>query len=372
MSSSEAESIGSGAPAARYWHRLENGRFQCDLCPRECQLSPGQRGFCFVRMADHDGIRLDGWGRASGYAIDPVEKKPLNHFLPGTPILSFGTAGCNLACRFCQNWTISHARSRDRLAEPLAPAELAQAARQLGCRSIAYTYNDPVIFSEYAIETAAACRQLGIASVAVTAGYIQGKGREELFAAMDAANVDLKSIEPAFYRRLCAGALEPVLETLVHIHRNSKVWLELTCLVIPGENDSEREIRKLCEWIGSELDPTVPLHLTAFHPDGRMTAHPPTPRQTLLAARRIAIDHGLKHVYTGNLHDPAGQSTHCANCGKLVIGRDGYRITAWALDGAGCCRNCGRQLDGRFDPHPGDWGARRQGVVIERKGNHRP
>ncbi|MFN3077383.1 MAG: AmmeMemoRadiSam system radical SAM enzyme, partial [Alphaproteobacteria bacterium] len=307
------------AAPGRYWHWLEEAQAQCDLCPRRCRLRPGQRGLCFVRACDSNGIVLTTYGRSSGFCIDPIEKKPLNHFLPGTPILSFGTAGCNLTCAFCQNWDISKARLFDRLQDQASPETIARAAKALNCRSVAFTYNDPVIFLEYAVDTAKACHALGIRTVAVTAGYIEAEPRAELFAHMDAANVDLKAFREAFYHRLSSAHLAPVLETLVYLKRETDVWLEVTTLLIPGENDSDEELLDLCQWLATHLGPEVPLHFTAFHPDYRMRSIPPTPPATLLRARSIALAQGLRYVYTGNVHDPSGGSTYCHGCGTVLI-----------------------------------------------------
>jgi pyruvate formate lyase activating enzyme len=354
-----------GRPA-RYWHALPDGRLQCDLCPRFCRLHDGQRGLCFVRARAGDAVVLTTWGRSSGFCIDPIEKKPLNHFLPGTPVLSFGTAGCNLTCKFCQNWDISKAKAFDRLTDTATPDAIARAAEATGCRSVAFTYNDPVIFLEYAVDVAAACRARGIRTVAVSAGYVTPEPRAELFRWMDAANIDLKGFTEGFYRRLCSGALEPVLDTLAWIRHETSCWLEITTLLIPGENDAPVEIEALSRWVLEHLGPDVPLHFTAFHPDWKLMDHPPTPKRTLLEARRIAKEVGLHHVYTGNVHDRATQSTWCSACGALLIGRDWYELDAWNLTSDGRCRSCGTPCPGRFEAHPGRWGARRQGVRIER------
>ncbi len=360
-----------GVVRAQWWHDTGDGRYQCDLCPRGCRLAPGQRGFCFVREARPDGMVLTSYGRASGFCIDPIEKKPLNHFLPGTSVLSFGTAGCNLGCRFCQNWDISKARSADRLADWARPEDIAQAAVRHGCRSIAFTYNDPVVFAEYAIDSALAAREAGIHPVAVTAGYVSAAARAEFYAVMDAANVDLKAFSPEFYRRQCIGDLEAVLETLAWIHGETGVWLEVTTLLIPGLNDSPREVARLCEWFLGHLGPEVPLHFTAFHPDFKLLDIPPTPASTLRRARRQAIAAGLEFVYTGNVYDPEGQATHCPVCGALLVGRDRYDITAWNLEDAGECGECGHRLAGRFEAIPGRWGSRRQPVRIPDRGLRR-
>ncbi len=348
----------------RYWHRLEDGQIQCDVCPRQCRLAEGQRGLCFVRARQGDQVVLTSFGRSSGYCIDPIEKKPLNHFLPGTPVLSFGTAGCNLACRFCQNWDISKSREIDTLADEAPPERIARAAQALGCRSVAFTYNDPVIFLEYAVATAEACRELGIRAVAVTAGYVCPEPRSELFRSMDAANVDLKAFSDSFYRKVCAGQLQPVLDTLLYLRRETDVWFELTTLLIPGENDSEAELHAASQWIAENLGSDVPWHFTAFHPDYKMLDKARTPHATLSRARQIALGYGLRYVYTGNLHDEAGGSTVCHGCGEVVIGRDWYELTRWKLTDDGCCDSCGTACAGVFDGPPGDWGARRQPVRL--------
>jgi pyruvate formate lyase activating enzyme len=349
---------------ARYWHRLPDGELQCDVCPRHCRLSDKQRGLCFVRAREGDELVLTSYGRSSGYCIDPIEKKPLNHFLPGTPVLSFGTAGCNLACRFCQNWDISKSRELDTLADEAPPERIAAAAKALGCRSVAFTYNDPVIFLEYAVDSARACRAEGIRSVAVTAGYVDPAPRAELFGAMDAANVDLKAFSESFYKKVCAGSLAPVLETLAYLHDETSVWLEVTTLLIPGENDSEAELHAASAWFAETLGPDVPWHFTAFHPDYRMLDKSHTPPATLARARAIARSHGLRYVYTGNVHDEEGGSTYCHACGERVIGRDGYVITSFRLDAQGGCGRCGARCAGVFEAEPGDWGARRQPVRL--------
>jgi pyruvate formate lyase activating enzyme len=343
----------------KYWHCTEDGRIQCDVCPRACRLKDGQQGLCFVRACEDAKIVLTTYGRSSGFCVDPIEKKPLNHFLPGTSVFSFGTAGCNLACKFCQNWDMSKSREMDTLADAASPEDIARTAQRLGCRSVAYTYNDPVIFLEYAVDTAKACHALGIRSVAVTAGYVSAGAREDFFAHMDAANVDLKAFTDDFYHRLCGGHLQPVLDTLVYLRRETGVWVELTTLLIPGENDSDEEIDRMTRWVVAELGPDVPMHFTAFHPDWKMLDHPPTPPQTLGRARAIAVRNGVRYAYTGNVHDPAGGSTYCPGCGARVIQRDWYELGEWGLDAKGCCAGCGAPIAGVFDPVPGTWGARR-------------
>ncbi len=348
----------------KYWHKLDDGRIQCDLCPRYCKLHEGQRGLCFVRAAEDGAIVLTTYGRSSGYCIDPIEKKPLNHFLPGTPILSFGTAGCNLACKYCQNWDISKSREMDTLADRAMPETIARAAKALGCRSIAYTYNDPVIFHEYAIDVAQACHEVGVKSVAVTAGYVCPEPRAEFYRYMDAANVDLKAFTEEFYFKLTGGHLEPVLDTIKYIKHETDVWLELTTLLIPGKNDSEEELQKMTQWVVEELGPDVPIHFTAFHPAFKMLDVPPTPVQTLERARAIAMENGVRYAYTGNVCDPAGQSTYCHQCHQILIGRNGYFLTEWNLTPEGNCKDCGTPCAGVFEARPGDWGSRRQPVCL--------
>jgi pyruvate formate lyase activating enzyme len=348
----------------RYWHSLPDGRIQCDLCPRYCKLQEGQRGLCFVRARQGDQMVLTTYGRSSGFCIDPIEKKPLNHFLPGTPVLSFGTAGCNLTCKFCQNWDISKARSFDRIQDLASPEVIAQAALETGCRSVAFTYNDPVIFLEYAVDVAQACRERGIKTVAVSAGYISSEPRTEFFRHMDAANIDLKGFTDGFYRNLCSARLAPVLETLEYLKHETNVWFEVTTLLIPGENDSAAEIEAESAWIMDRLGPDVPLHFSAFHPEWKFTDARPTPPETLRMARQIAKNAGIRSVYTGNIYDPVGQATYCHACGAMLIGRDRYDITAWNLTTESACADCGTRCHGVFETAPGRWGQPRQPVWL--------
>ena len=353
----------SGAPA-RFWHpEGDGGRLRCTLCPRACTVAPGQRAFCFVRGNLGGQMVLSAYGQASGFCIDPIEKKPLAHFFPGSSVLSFGTAGCNLGCKFCQNWDISKARDLDRLSARATPAMIAQAAANHGCKSVAFTYNDPVIFAEWALDVAAACHDRGVKTVAVTAGYITASARPEFYAGMDAANVDLKAFTEEFYRKQCFAELEPVKDTLRWLVHESEVWVEVTTLLIPGLNDSEAELGRMFDWYLRELGPEVPLHLTAFHPDYKMDDRPPTPPSTLRRARSQGLAAGLRHVYTGNIVDVDGQGTRCVGCGATVIGRDGYRLLDWQLTDHGACKACGHQLAGCFDGPPGGWGPRRLRVV---------
>ncbi len=349
---------------ARWWHRLDDGRIQCDLCPRDCRLHEGQRGMCFVRRRVGDSMMLATYGRSSGFCIDPIEKKPLNHFFPGSSVLSFGTAGCNLACKFCQNWDISKSREMDRLMDAASPEQIAQAALDHGCGSVAFTYNDPVIFAEYAMAAADACRKRGIRAVAVTAGYIHEEPRREFYARMDAANVDLKGFTEEFYFQQTGGHLAPVLDTLRYVHRETDCWLEITTLLIPGLNDSTAELDALTGWVADVLGCDVPLHFTAFHPDYKMLDVPPTPTATLQRARSVGIANGLRYVYTGNVHDITGGTTFCPCCGEALIERDWYEVLACRLGASARCPGCGAPIAGRFGAFDGAYGRRRVPVRI--------
>jgi pyruvate formate lyase activating enzyme len=362
-----AETFPSAFPG-RYWHALDDGRVQCDLCPRFCKMHDGQRGLCFVRGCKNGEVVLTTYGRSSGFCIDPIEKKPLDHFLPGTPVLSFGTAGCNLTCKFCQNWDISKSREFDKLQDLASPEVIADAALRTGCKSVAFTYNDPTIFLEYAVDVAQACHDKGIKTVAVTAGYICEEPRTEFFNHMDAANVDLKAFTEDFYQRLCSSKLETVLETLKYLKHETDVWFEITTLLIPGENDSEAELEELTQWVVKNLGVEVPVHFSAFHPDWKMTDLPRTPIETLSMARKIALKNGIRYAYTGNVHDFEGESTYCHNCGDILIGRDWYQLSTWNLTPDGHCQKCGSPCAGIFDGPPGDWGPKRQRVIMNSSG----
>ncbi|MBU6239861.1 MAG: AmmeMemoRadiSam system radical SAM enzyme [Planctomycetes bacterium] len=342
----------------------ETMRIVCDLCPRQCRMKEGDRGFCFVRKIENNQLMLDTYGRSTGFCIDPIEKKPLNHFYPGSSVLSFGTAGCNLGCQFCQNWDISKSREVAKLSEIAEPATIARAAKELGCKSVAFTYNDPVIWAEYAIDTAAACHELGIATVAVTAGYIMPQARREFYAQMDAANVDLKAFTEDFYRRITYSHLDPVLDTLRYLKHETDVWFEITNLIIPSLNDSHDELKSMCDWILRELGDDVPVHFSAFHPDFRMLERPRTPHETLLAAHQIATEAGIRYAYVGNVHDKKHASTYCYQCKSLLIERDWYDLGSYNLSG-NLCRKCGAEQSGRFDVSPGAWGRKRLPVNLE-------
>lgn len=352
----------------KWWH-TQNDKVVCTLCPRECHIPDGQRGFCFVRANVAGKLDLTTYGRSSGFCIDPIEKKPLNHFLPGTPVLSLGTAGCNLGCKFCQNWDISKSREMDRLADHATPEMIVQAAKQTHCRSIAFTYNDPVIWAEYAIDIAKIARQEGIKTVAVTAGYMNPEARQEFYRWIDAANVDLKAFTETFYRKLTQTHLEPVLETLRYLKHETSVWFEITNLMIPGENDSPRETAQMCQWIVDHLGDDVPVHFTAFHPDFKMRDLPRTPHETLLRARQQALDTGIKFAYVGNVHDTERSSTYCPGCGAVLIERDWYELGVYRLHG-NRCKSCETVIPGVFesDPSatPGTWGRKRVPIRFQK------
>jgi len=356
--------IAKNTVQTNYWHKLDDGRVQCDLCPRFCKLHNQQRGLCFIRQNLNQQIILTSYGRSSGFCIDPIEKKPLNHFYPGSSVFSFGTAGCNLACKFCQNWDISKSREMDSLMSQATPEAIANAALKNNCKSVAYTYNDPVIFHEYAIDTAIACRELNIKSVAVSAGYVCKQPRAEFYQTMDAANIDLKSFNENFYHKITGSHLQNVLETLQYIKHETNVWLELTTLLIPGENDSEKELQDMTQWVVENLGTDVPMHFSAFHPDWKMRNTAKTPLSTLLKARSIALANGVHYAYIGNAHDKAADSTYCHHCGELLIGRDWYELSEWNLDSLGLCVKCNSPCAGLFDPEPGQWGSKRQVISV--------
>lgn len=347
----------------RYWRKIDDKQIECVLCPRKCVLKEGQRGFCFVRQNINGQMILTTYGRSSGFCIDPIEKKPLNHFYPGSKILSFGTAGCNLGCKFCQNWDISKSRQSDRLTEEASPEMIAVAAQESECKSVAFTYNDPIVFAEYAIDTAKECHKRGIYTVAVTAGYISDQAREEFFEHMDAANVDFKAFTEKFYKELALGQLQPVLDTLIYLKKKTNVWFEITNLVIPSENDSDEEVSNMCDWIVQNLGLDVPVHFSAFHPDFKMMRHKATPKETLIRARSIAIEKGMHYVYTGNVYGIEEASTYCYNCKKCLVERDWYQLGEYHIKN-GKCKFCGAEVPGHFEDTPGDWGTKRQRVQL--------
>jgi pyruvate formate lyase activating enzyme len=343
---------------------IEDGRMQCDHCPRDCKLHEGQRGACFVRMRQGDQMILTTYGRSSGFCIDPIEKKPLNHFYPGSSVLSFGTAGCNLQCKFCQNWDISKSKDMEKMMDQASPEDIAIAAEKHGCKSVAFTYNDPVIFAEYAMDVADACHARGIKTVAVTAGYMHDQARRDFYAKIDAANVDLKAFTDDFYFKLTGSHLQPVLDTLRYLKHETDVWFEITTLLILGKNDSDEEITAMCQWIKKELGVDVPLHFSAFHPDYKMPDIPATPPATLVRARNIAIKQGLQYVYTGNVHNQEGDTTFCPNCHTPLIVRDWYQINQYHLTQDGDCPHCATSIAGRFATQAGTFGRKRIPITI--------
>jgi pyruvate formate lyase activating enzyme len=327
-------------------------------------LHEGQRGACFVRQRIDDRMVLTTYGRSSGFCIDPIEKKPLNHFYPGSSVLSFGTAGCNLACKFCQNWDISKSRDMDRLMDVATGDQIAAAAQRAGSKSVAFTYNDPVIFAEYAMDVADACHERGVKTVAVTAGYMHDAPRREFYAKMDAANVDLKGFTDDFYVKLTGSKLQPVLDTLKYLRHETQVWFEITTLLIPTKNDSDEELYQLSKWVSTELGSDVPLHFTAFHPDYKLDELPPTPAATLTRARTIAIGEGLQYVYTGNVHDSQGGTTTCPGCRTSLVVRDWHRILVYRISADGFCTNCRTPIAGRFGRFEKPFGPQRIPVSI--------
>lgn len=347
----------------RYWEKLEDGRVQCNVCPRHCKMHKDQRGFCFVRQNVDNQVALTTYGRSSGFCIDPIEKKPLNHFYPGSSILSFGTAGCNLGCKFCQNWDISKAKKMDRLMNQAEPDKIARIAHAKQCKSVAFTYNDPVIFLEYAVDTAKQCHELGIKTVAVTAGYITKQARGEFFSHLDATNIDLKAFTQHFYRKLCFADLQDVLDTIKYVHDETNVWMEITNLVIPQNNDDIEEFKRMSQWILDNVGDQVPVHFSAFHPDYKMMNLPRTPTHTLTKARNVARQMGLKYVYTGNVHDQDGDTTYCGGCGTELIVRDWYDLKSYKMN-MNKCSKCSYVIPGHFDPKPGDWGKKRVRVKM--------
>lgn len=331
---------------ARWWHHEDDGRILCTLCPRFCRMAEGQAGFCYIRKNLGGRLYSLGYGSSTGFAIDPIEKKPLNHFLPGSQILSFGTAGCNLGCRFCQNWSISKAKLDEAQSLTVSPEQVVELAIEHRVPSIAYTYNDPVIWGEFVIDISRLARECGIKSVMVTAGYITPEARPEVFRYIDAANVDLKAFTEQFYRKLTFSHLDPVLDTLRWLKHESDIWFEITNLIIPGENDSVDETKLLCDWIVKNLGDSIPLHFTAFHPDFKLTDKPRTPTSTLKQARQIAQSLGIKYCYVGNVRDAEGQTTYCPDCHRAVIRRSWHEVLDYRINDGRCF--CGAQIPGFY------------------------
>jgi pyruvate formate lyase activating enzyme len=337
---------------ARYWKPEADGKVLCTLCPRECRIGEGQNGFCWIRRNRGGRLVTTGWGTTTRFAVDPIEKKPISHFRPGSQVLSFGTAGCNLGCRFCQNWDISKARHDEASSQDeWTPARVVDLAERMGAPGIAFTYNDPIIWAEYAIDVAREARARGLFTVFVTNGYVSPEARADVFRHMDATNVDLKAFTEEFYARTTLSHLEPVKETLEWLARETDVWVEVTTLLIPGLNDGDDELRSLSRFVRDRMSADVPLHFSAFHPDYKLLDRPRTPPATLTRARRIAMHEGLRYVYTGNVHDPEGDATICPGCGGKVIERDWFAVKAVRMRGS-LCAACGTRIAGRFGDGP--------------------
>ena len=332
---------------ARWWKIVEGKTIKCLLCPRHCVLREGQHGFCFSRQNHQGSMVLSTYGKPCGMGIDPVEKKPLNHFYPGSSVLSFGTIGCNMDCSFCQNSSLSRGENIDLYQEEISPEIIAYTASRSKCTSVAFTYNEPIVFAEYAIETAKAEHALGLKTVAVTNGYIESISRKEFFEDIDAANVDLKAFSNTFYKELTFSSLKPVLETLLYLKKETNVWLEITNLLIPGKNDDVEELKKMCNWIVSHLDSNVPLHFSAFHPSFRMMDTPSTSLDIIQRAYEIALSEGVNYVYTGNIYYQKGEITFCPECKSELIVRNGYEIERINLK-ENCCFKCGHVIAGCF------------------------
>lgn len=332
---------------AKWWIKEESGKIKCTLCPRYCILANGQKGFCFIRENIDGTLYSTAYGRPTGFAIDPIEKKPLNHFLPGTDILSFGTAGCNLGCKFCQNWTMSKSKLDEISSVWASPEDVIFLATKHNLKSIAFTYNDPTIIGEYVIDISKMAHNLGIKSVMVTAGYIDKDSRKEIYKYIDAANVDLKAFSERFYKDLTASHLAPVLDTIKYLKNETNVWIELTTLLIPNENDSEDEIKRMSNWILENIGDEVPHHFTAFHPTFKMQKHQKTTLDTLNKARKIALNAGIKYVYTGNLNNPEAEITYCPNCNTALIERNWHSVNSnKIIDGK--CYKCNSKIAGVF------------------------
>jgi pyruvate formate lyase activating enzyme len=331
---------------ARWYEADANGRVHCYLCPRHCHINPGQAGFCFIRVNQGGRLYSLGYGAPAALQIDPIEKKPLNHFLPGTRAFSMGTAGCNMGCFFCQNWDISKSRQDQVHSQTVPPEDVPLLALKYGCDSIAFTYNEPTIWGEYVIDICKAAKSRGLKTVMVSNGYITREAFHDIYDHIDAANIDLKGFTENFYGKITLTHLAPVLETLQWLKNETKVWFEMTNLMIPGLNDGLEETRKLAQWILEKLGPDVPLHFTAFHPDFKLRDKPRTPPETLHAARRIAREVGLHYVYEGNIYSD-GANTLCPNCGELLIRRSWHDVLENHLQDGACAR-CGLGIAGAW------------------------
>ena len=347
LRSSLAKSPGDSKPyirSARYYTTLSDGKVRCLLCPRACLVADGKRGYCRVRENRQGVYNTLIYGRLCAINNDPIEKKPLFHFLPGTKVLSVATAGCNLKCKFCQNWNISQVAPEDVPFEYYTPEKLVSLAKRINSPSIAFTYTEPTIATEYIVDTAKIAKANGIHTVMISNGYINPEPLRDLCGVLSAYKVDFKAFSEAFYRDVTDSTLQPVLDTLIQI-KQSSLWLEIVNLVIPTQNDSPAEFRRMCEWIMQNLGPDVPVHFTRFHPLYLMENLPPTPVKTLETAYNIARECGLRFVYVGNVPGHATESTYCPNCGRKVIERIGYQLRAVALKN-GKCRYCQTDIPG--------------------------
>ena len=335
---------------ARWWSPEPGGKAHCYLCPRHCHIGDGQAGFCFIRVNEGGKLYSLGYASPAAMQIDPIEKKPLNHFLPGTRVFSMGTAGCNMGCFFCQNWDISKSRSDQVHSSHVPPEDVALLAIKNNCPSIAFTYNEPTIWGEYVIDICRAAKERGLNTVMVTNGYITYDAFHDIYDHVDAANVDLKSFTENFYGRITLTHLQPVLDMLKWLKNETNVWFEITNLIIPTLNDGADEFRRLADWIFENLGPDVTLHFTAFHPDFKLRDKPRTPPETLHAARAIALEAGLHYVYEGNIHTGAA-NTLCPSCGTLLVRRSWHDVQQNNLRD-GRCPNCRLAIPGRWsNPH---------------------
>ncbi|PID59359.1 MAG: AmmeMemoRadiSam system radical SAM enzyme [Ignavibacteriae bacterium] len=333
---------------AKWWKTKDNGKILCTLCPRYCEIGEGQKGFCYIRENIEGKLYSTGYGRPTGFAIDPIEKKPLSHFLPGSDVLSFGTAGCNLGCRFCQNWSMSKSKLDELNALKISPENVVNLALKYKSKSIAYTYNDPTIFGEYVIDVSELAREKNIKNVLVTAGYINKEARKDIYKYIDAANIDLKAFTETFYQKITYSHLNDILETLLWVKNETDIWLEITTLLIPDENDSNEEIKQLTNWITTNLGKNVPLHFTAFHPDFKMKDKSSTPAETLINARKIALEEGINYCYLGNIHNIESQTTYCPTCQNPIIIRDWHSVLDVKIQN-GKCKYCNSKVAGVWD-----------------------
>ncbi len=333
---------------ARWWETMPDGRLHCYLCPRHCHIGENQTGFCFIRKNIDGHLYQLGYGRPAALNIDPVEKKPLNHFFPGTRILSMGTAGCNMGCFFCQNWDISKAKADQVHAADLSPADVVELALERRVPHLAFTYNEPTIWGEYVIDIAREAHASGLNNVMVSNGYITREAFFDVYQHIDAANIDLKAFTEKFYSKVTLTHLQPVLDTLKWLRHETNVWFEITNLIIPTLNDEQDEFRQLVDWMLTNLGDDVPLHFTAFHPDFKLVDKPPTPPETLHRARKLAMEMGLKFVYEGNIFSDGGD-TICPGCRRRIIRRSWHSVTSNDLL-EGKCRHCATQIPGAFSP----------------------